>query len=201
MAKNPDSKDDKPAVKVGVQGGTGRTWHILSVDDLPPVPDDQEQVLADVTPSLRRFPEASYTEGVNGLKEVAERGQSHPGELGDLVAPTARAGASAAVLERSRAVVARLEALAAYHRAVLAHEENASNVMMDDYEAEATRRIAKARIPPEAYPNLRKFVAARGEVIARGKAQAKALQEARSAPRPDAVKNPTDGAAKPDVTE
>ena len=65
----------------------------------------------------------------------------------------------------------------------------------------ATRRIAKARIPPEAYQNLRKYVAARGEGISRGRAQAKALQEARNAPRPDAAKGATDGAAKPDLPE
>lgn len=43
MAKNPDSKDDKPAAdkpaaNVGVQGGAGRIWQILSVDDLPRFP-------------------------------------------------------------------------------------------------------------------------------------------------------------------
>ena len=92
MAKNSDSKDDKPAAKAGVQGGTGRTWQILSVDDLPPIPNDQERVLADVTPSLRRFPEASYSEGLNGLKEVATRGESSPGELGDLSRGRSRLG-------------------------------------------------------------------------------------------------------------
>ena len=184
-----------------MKGGTGRTWQILSVDDLPAVPEDQEEVLAQAAQTLRRFPEASYAEGINGLKEVADRGESNPGELGDLVQPTQRAGAAAEVLERCRAVVARLEALTAYHRAVMAPEEHNANVMIDDYEEEATRRINKARIPPEAYQNLRKYVGARGEAISRGKAQAKALQEARSAPRSDAAKTPADNGTKPDAPE
>lgn len=194
-----DPKDKSKAAvaedgsKAGVVGGSGRVWHILAVEDLPEVPADQEKVLADAAQVLRRFPEASYAEGISGLKEVAARGVSHPGELGDLVAPPEQAGAAAIVLTRGRAVVTRLEALIAYHRAMLGLEENSSNVMIDTYEEEATKRIAKARIPPEAYEDLRKYVGARGDVISRGKAQAKALQEARTAPKGDAAKPPVDG--------
>jgi hypothetical protein len=181
MAK--DSGDSK-----GIVGGTGRVWAILAVEDLPHVPTDQERVLAEASLVVRRFPEASYAEGIAGLKEVAARGKSHPGELGDLVPPTERAGATAQVLERGRATVARLEALTAYHRAVLALEENNGNTIIDEYEEEAERRIQKARIPPEAYENLRKFVGARGEAISRGRAQAKAVQEARAAQKNNATK-------------
>ncbi len=127
---------------------------------------------------LRRFPDASYAEGISGLKEVGDRLTTHPNELGDLVAPPETALAAATVLERGRAVVARLEALLAYHRAVLAVEENHANSLLDTYAEEAERRISKARIPPETYFNLRKFVATRGELIARGIAQAKVLREA-----------------------
>jgi hypothetical protein len=178
--------EDKEAPKV--VGGTGRQWAILLVGDLPLVPGDQEKVLAEATLAARRFPEASFSEGIDGLKEVAARGKSHPGELGDLVPPTERAGAAAQVLERSRAVITRLEALTAYHRAVLAIEEHNANILIDDFEEEADRRIQKARIPPEAYDNLRRYVAARGEAVSRGRAQAKAVQEARAASKNDPAK-------------
>lgn len=184
MAKDVGLSGDSKSVV----GGTGKLWTILAVEDLPLVPGDQAKVLADAALATRRFPEASYAEGVNGLKEVAARGKSHPGELGDLVPPTERAGAAAQVLERGRAVVARLEALTAYHRAVLAVEENNANTMIDDFEEEAERRIQKARIPPEAYDNLRRYVGARGEAISRGRAQAKAVQEARAATKNDPAK-------------
>ncbi len=163
MAKEVVSTGDAREAPKGVVGGTGRAWAILAVGELPLVPSDQERVLSDAATTLRRFPEASYAEGVNGLKEVAARGKSNPGELGDLVPPVERAGAAAAVLDQARAVVARLEALTAYHRAVLALEEHNANIMIDDFEEEAGKRIQKARIPPEAYDNLRRSVAARGE--------------------------------------
>lgn len=171
-----------------ITGGTGRLWTILAVEDLPHVPKDQAKVLADAMQAVRRFPEASYAEGIDGLKEVASRGKSHPGELGDLAPPTEQAGAAAQVLERARAVVTRLEALTAYHRAVLAVEEHNANIMIDSFEEEADRRIQKARIPPEAYENLRRYVGARGEAISRGRAQAKAVQEARAATKNDPAK-------------
>jgi len=160
-------------------GGTGRTWQLLSVSELAALPKDQEEVLKEgANRQLRRFPDASYAEGISGLKEVGDRLTTHPNELGDLVAPPETALAAATVLERGRAVVARLEALLAYHRAVLAVEENHANSLLDTYAEEAERRISKARIPPETYFNLRKFVATRGELIARGIAQAKVLREA-----------------------
>ena len=175
-------------VKEGVLGGTERRWSILDVGDLPIVPPDQEQVLKDGALATRRFPDASFAEGINGLKEVADRGQIDPGELGDLVSPVSKARNAALVLERTRAVMVRLEALMAYHRAVMAIEENNANAMIDMYAEEAERRIAKARIPPEAYGNLRKYVSARGELIARGIAQAKAVRKAEAtkpAPTPE----------------
>lgn len=184
MANNRASGGDgtgNGAAKTGMVGGSGRVWHILSVKDLPFVPSDKEEVLAEGAHVLRRFPEASYAEGVNGLREVAARGKSHPGELGDLAPPVERSENCANVLEQGRAIVTRLEELLAYHKAALASEEHTGNILIDGYEEEATRRIEKGRIPAEAYENLRKFVDARGEAISRGKAQAKAVQEARNA--------------------
>lgn len=188
MAKEVVATADTKEAPKGVVGGTGRTWTILSVGDLPLVPGDQEQVLAEGAQTLRRFPEASYTEGLEGLKEVAARGKTNPGELGDLVRPTEHARAAAAVLKQARDVVTRLEGLLAYHRSVLAIEEHNANIMIDTFEEEAGKRIKLARIPAEAYDNLRKFVAARGEAISRGRAQAKAVQEARVASKSEGKK-------------
>lgn len=110
--------------------------------------------------------------------------------------PPPRARALQRFLERARAVVARLDALAAYHRAVLAHEENGANVMIDEYE-EATRRIAKLALPPR---RTRTFAstwppAARGSHAA-GRKQRPFGGPQRPAPRRE---GPADGAAKPDL--
>jgi hypothetical protein len=150
---------------------------IFSLTSLPAVPADIRTVIDDSSRARRRFPDDSRAEGIAGLREVQSRGASHPGELGDLAPSPEDCGRLADEIEAGTRLVVRLQSLLDYAKAHRAVREDQASRLIDEAYEQVEARVSRGRLAPEAYPNVKMFVEARGAAVSDGIAQARALRQ------------------------
>jgi hypothetical protein len=167
--------------------------HALTVAQLPAVPADRKEVLDAVEGMTWRIPEANRAEAVNGLREIEARASKHGAELGDLAPAPDACRAVADELDELYKVEERLGSLQEYVSARRAAcEQKADRFLRDAYE-EATRRIARGRIPAESYGVVRAYSEAHSVAVSQGLARA---AKVRAEVKPSAPANETHAPAK-----
>lgn len=149
---------------------------LFDAERLPPVPRDRAEVIARGRQVVRRVADTNRAECHEGLREVAQRGEARPNELGDLGPNPLTCRELAARLERVHGFIAHLGALLQYAEATRAVLEEQAVQHLDDAHDEVVKRTKRGLIPDEAYPNVRRFGAAHGEAVSQGLARAAKLR-------------------------